>query len=471
MESEESPAPGKERQLTEGDSSLREEIPEEILLAIFRLALPPSWVLMWGTSNPPFLPSIWSADYLTKLSIVGVCKRWHRVGLEFMYESVVLHHIGQLAAFTRTLEARPQLGPLVRRLELCYLLRREYQCLHHAETEKIVELCPRLTDLVFDPRIVAQPQLTSLRPLSVSLGLTNLDVGDFVPYDVVLPILVCLCQTLRTLSISLPEQFDGNHPTINFIQLKNFRLGLCAPFDAQLWVTTALERVSFRPRCGGITIGAYHTAVCGFLHRYGRTVTDLMVEAVDRRGSPQAMQPLLNLCPILRYLRVSESHLVTPLQHKTVCRLDIKSDGNYNLLPEEREFERLRSGFPALRACRYIEGYGCNDFVAYPPPVLHDEPGSPPTVVMAYQSVHFDLPESSWLAMILSEECFGDEGSSEDSDYVFDSEDDDGGSVDDSDTDSTRGDFWHTPADMVTDDAGPEIDRDETLEIFSRTLS
>ncbi|KAK7046458.1 hypothetical protein R3P38DRAFT_2873908 [Favolaschia claudopus] len=105
----------------EGEFSSR--IPEELVLRIFRDALPPSWTAYFGRTRPPFPRAVWSSDLETKLTLIQVCNRWHRIGLEFLYESVSLKSIGQLsqlAVFSLALENSPHVGSLVQRLEICY---------------------------------------------------------------------------------------------------------------------------------------------------------------------------------------------------------------------------------------------------------------------------------------------------------------------------------------------------------------
>ncbi|KAJ7485825.1 hypothetical protein FB451DRAFT_65685 [Mycena latifolia] len=75
-------------------------LPHEILLIIFRYALPPAWALKGGdTSFSPFPQSAWSMDLRMKLTILRVSKTWHQIGLGLLYESIALRRIGQLPSF------------------------------------------------------------------------------------------------------------------------------------------------------------------------------------------------------------------------------------------------------------------------------------------------------------------------------------------------------------------------------------
>ncbi|KAJ7208706.1 hypothetical protein B0H12DRAFT_1242975 [Mycena haematopus] len=233
-------------------------LPDETLLLIFRHALPPSWVMWSGSSLAPFPQTIWSAAIGTKLCIIGVCKTWHHLGVEFLYENVTLGSLGQLAAFVRTLETRLELAACTRHVEICYLVVRGYTILHSTESRKIFELCPRLTHFVFTShRIHGGHRSPASRPAfpaiaGLCLALTNLDIGDEVPYPLVLPALVELCHTLQSLSLLLPENFGHAHPKLTFPCLENFNVAIMcdSPVPAAYWVCPALRAGSRRCEYG-----------------------------------------------------------------------------------------------------------------------------------------------------------------------------------------------------------------------------
>jgi hypothetical protein len=207
------------------------------------------------SSLAPFPQKIWSADNETKLCIMGVCKTWHRFGLELLYENVMLRSLGQLAAFVHTLETRPGLAAFVRRLEICYPVVRGYTALHSTEADKIFELCPRLTHFVFNPPLIAVGHRATAHPpafpviAGVSLALTNLDIGDNVEYAIVLPALVQLCQTLQSLSLPLPDHYGDAHPTLTFARLENLRIAVVpgSRVSAACWVCPGLQQLVIRP--------------------------------------------------------------------------------------------------------------------------------------------------------------------------------------------------------------------------------
>ncbi|KAJ6571376.1 hypothetical protein B0H19DRAFT_660306 [Mycena capillaripes] len=471
------------------------KLADETLLAILRFALPPSWRMDYGTALPPFPRTIWSVDYHTKLVLIAVSKTWYRVGLEFLYENVMLQSIGTLAAFMQAVETRAELGALVRRLEICYVVPSGYQLFHAAEAKKIFELCPRITHFTFNPKVLphAAPPLFPLPGLGQAIA--NLDIGDFVQYSSILPALQRLCRTLQSLSITLPSKYDDGQTTLDFAHLENLRLALA--MDSQVpgarWVIPELRQICFRPSwLGKPTAPLYHTAACALLAAYGSTVKVLKILPVGR-GSP-SLQQLLDRCPALQHLATGDWCLDAPLRHETLRYLDALRDSYTPVDSKEEKFERLRDMFPALRACRFVDG--CHDILLDPPPTES-------TLSVVEQAVDYGFPESCWLpGMLLSEECSADD-CSDDSDYYweweydsdgsvldsggsggsggfvldsstdgFDStESDTGGSVlvQDSDTETSESD---SPAHLLdVEDLDWEADREDALEIFRRTLS
>ncbi|KAJ7204231.1 hypothetical protein C8J57DRAFT_1619832 [Mycena rebaudengoi] len=409
------------------------KLPQETLLFIFRHALPPSWVMGYISSLAPFPQKIWSADNETKLCIMGVCKTWHRFGLEFLYENVMLRSLGQLAAFVHTLETRPGLAAFVRRLEICYPVVRGYTALHSTEADKIFELCPRLTHFVFNPPLIAVGHRAPAHPpafpviAGVSLALTNLDIGDNVEYAIVLPALVQLCQTLQSLSLPLPDHYGDAHPTLTFARLENLRIAVVpgSRVSAACWNSTTLSPARFS------------------LHR------------------PSAQE----LARISEYAVNAE----LPLCHSTIASLDIFRDGSRPGVPPDGEFERLRGRFPALRACRYVQILGF-------PPIAR---GGPDGVSSIGQDTpdDYDLPLGPWLTVVWSED-FPEDNCSDDSDYVSASEEEwyseDGSMHPDQNWEYySDGERKHSPASGATsedEEFESEVNRDEALVIFEHIL-
>ncbi|KAJ7149816.1 hypothetical protein C8R43DRAFT_1236389 [Mycena crocata] len=218
----------------------------EILLIMFRYALPPAWALSGDASLlPPFPQSIWSADLRTKLSIVALCKIWHQLGLKLLYESMTLRRIGQIPAFFRTLEEREGLGAFVRRLETGCCVPTGYSSLHDCDTTKILLLCPRLSHFAFNP-----PSNILLSPChipNIVASITSFECSGNVDYSHVLPSLLRLAPTLRSLALTLPSDFNSIHPVLDLPNLEDLRLQVTddsdGPGATSRWLTPRLRRL------------------------------------------------------------------------------------------------------------------------------------------------------------------------------------------------------------------------------------
>ncbi|KAJ6459063.1 hypothetical protein C8R45DRAFT_1031356 [Mycena sanguinolenta] len=432
------------------DYDLTSTIPEETLLLIFQHALPPAFAVSFATTLPPF-PRTASSDTSTKLSIGRVCKRWHSVGLELLYENVTLRWIGQLPAFVQALETREEVGSFVRRLEIGYWFPQGYHTLQDAELGKIFGLCPLLTHFAFNPQSL--PGIVSAFPLDPfrRLGtITHLELGMRAKYIEVLPALTELCSTLVSLSISLPDSYD-NHPTLTFARLESLRAGINPPsrLPGTHWVLPNLQRLLIH--FGGGNAFLYNVTACDFLAEYGRRLRVFSARAFPPPTSISlSFQDVLERCPVLQHLSIAET---TPN--------DVVRSAEALEERSREEFEALKSSYPQLRTCRYTRAH----FDLFPelPPNGGTDHG---------------LPQSSYLEFLFSEACAGDD-SGDDSDYVFDSEDDDDGSVEDSDSDSDSDnsidyyDFLRhrgTAPSLSSDDEDFEADREQVLEIFRGTL-
>ncbi|KAJ7147018.1 hypothetical protein C8R44DRAFT_758614 [Mycena epipterygia] len=449
-------------------------LPQEIWNAVFRNSLPPSWTMSGITSLPPFPETIWSADLRTKLSIIRVCKTWHQIGLEFLYESVMLRSIGQLPAFVDALKARDGLGDYVRSIDLCCFVPHGYYKLHDSEIKKIFALCPRLSHFAFTPSFFFPGSPGTLPALASTI--TSLEYEANIEYSAILPSLIQLCHTLRSLSLTLPDNYNADHPTLAFDNLENLRLGLAKDslIPAAQWMIPGLRRVLLRDHFR-LAFPAYRTKqqqANAFLDAYGGTGEVLVVPYL----TSGILQELLDRCPTLQHLGVP-LQLFLPSNHSTLQSVDIFCPVAPHL-PGLGEFDDLKAGFPALRACRYLESiFGLQHFENLPPTL----PSASQYDVTAFDRIDLNhrIPDSSWLQVILSDAGSADESSDVDSDYVFNVEDDDGGSSGDTDSDSSDSDsdlddvgaVRYYPGGEFRVNDNWEIDRDEALLIFRTTLS
>ncbi|KAJ7888314.1 hypothetical protein B0H14DRAFT_2693542, partial [Mycena olivaceomarginata] len=490
------------------------KLPEETLLLIFRHTVPPAWTIRYSNALPPFPRTSWSnADLGTKLTIMRVCKTWHRVGLEFLYESVALHSIGQLPAFVNALEARMGdgggtggVGAFVRRLEIGYWVPRPYDALHETELAGVLALCPRLTHFAYNPQVLDswRPALPSFDPIpgSAALTLTHLEICDMMPYFLVIDTLVHLAPTLESLSLLLPGNADyepemqAPPAPVTFPRLTHLRLGLdrnSTPPGAH-WALPTLTHLLLRPRTDALRPMDfdYHATARAFLAAHGRTLRVLSVRPNVRPHA--ALGDMLRLCPALWHLCVGEAELRAGLS------LSLKAEGGGVLHAGLRSVDvfgaeapwgsgldpgtvNLKHVFPALRECRYIRvDSRVLRFFPDAPRAMLNKGEEESDFFLSNEGIHKinsvflvndeetdALPHSSCLAYLLSDACAGDDEDEDDSDYTFDEADDDGGSVGSEDS-SDESDS----VDDAESDSGheewKETDREEALAAFRRTL-
>ncbi|KAI9058150.1 hypothetical protein FKP32DRAFT_1669087 [Trametes sanguinea] len=101
------------RYLVYNEGNLANDLPIEILHAIFRFTLPPNALL--DPTCRSFDHS-WLQSMEQKTLLTQVCSRWRSAALPFLYEEVWLRYACQLHALQWTLSHNPEIAPLVKKL-------------------------------------------------------------------------------------------------------------------------------------------------------------------------------------------------------------------------------------------------------------------------------------------------------------------------------------------------------------------
>ncbi|KAJ7074804.1 hypothetical protein C8F01DRAFT_1361367 [Mycena amicta] len=355
-------------------------IPEETLLLILKHALPPSWSRFYGEDRVPFPSPVFSdsrQDTLTKLSIVRVSRTWYRVGVELLYESVMLRRVDQLPVLVHTLEERRDIALRVRRVGLCYYLTPGWQRLHLEESEKLLALCPAISSLSMGGMAFLSPNHEFPIPTipgNLASSITHLDIQDeHISYANMFPLLSALSPSLHTLVISLPTAYalpDGSqHPPLTFSHLSKLRLHIYAlsRVSPTHWVIPSLTHLSLTYGNVMVTGSPYASSalqVRALVEAYGRHLAHLSLPHLDGTDPSSAheftvLQEMLDMCPSLRRLGVSIVHCPgtgMALAHPRVEALDIfdrRVVGDCDV-----HVDVLKAGMPRLRVCRYLEeGY------------------------------------------------------------------------------------------------------------------
>ncbi|KAK6975130.1 hypothetical protein R3P38DRAFT_2810931 [Favolaschia claudopus] len=354
----------------------------------------------------------------------GVDQRVLRIGLEFFYESVVLHSIGQLPSFVMALEARPSVGSFVRRLEIDYWVPKGYTALHEAEIQKAFQLCRNLTHFAFNPLVVPYTQLFHLSlpslptsPADSLRGIPHLEIGSQVAYG-------------STLLLAL--------------------LQLSPILESLSWVTPRLKHLVVHP--------PWLTGMVA-LSDYCPTLLSLWLPWTNLCSS---VATLLSQCPQLQHLMINDREPIfsdgTQVVHEYLqflyfTRTKDKLDESY-----------WKAMFPALRRCQYLDG--SYDLC---PGMGRNRDGG----VKVVQS----LSASSYVEL-LSSYATSEDNSSDDSDYVPNSEDSDDTSRSDSASDGPSDYEEYFNPDCINsgasfsypDEQDGEIEREEAVAIFRHWL-
>ncbi|KAJ6507284.1 hypothetical protein C8R47DRAFT_88765 [Mycena vitilis] len=450
-------------------NGLAASLPAEILLMIFRYALPPRWMFSDAKSRLPCPTSIWSTDRRMKLSLLGVCKSWHGVGNELFYESVTLLRITQLPVFVSALEGRAGLGFLVKHLDIDSFVPRGYIELYEMESQRILKLCPNLTHVGFSP-VFWIPENPCVFP-TINSSITSLQFGSDIPYSAVLPALAQLCGRLKSLAITIPGA-DDHHPILNFSQLESLRPTLVwySEPSTSNWRTPVLRRLHLsRDSLGRVgSADGTRRQLKALLDAHGHTVTFLRLMAEH-----SLVQGYLDRCPVLE-------HLVFHPTPKSIAHLKVKFIDMFvscEDTADDKPSVWWKAAFPSLRRYRRLDvamsvlrdvplSFERDEDGVVHPEEADDGETKRPTIT---------APENLPVLLGFSDgELNGRPVHWVDNsdDYVLDADADDGGSVDSSDGEDSGSDALTVSEDggclddpfYVGDDW--EIGRDEAIEIF-----
>ncbi|KAJ7244127.1 hypothetical protein B0H12DRAFT_1129499, partial [Mycena haematopus] len=430
----------------------------------------------------PCSQDITSVDLRMKLAILAVCKSWNRVGTELLYESVALRRITQLPVLARALEGREELRSLVKSVRINCLAPRGYSKLHEHETKRILGLCPNIVHVGFSPPFWI-PGLPHSLPTTIDFGsITSLEYNQHIPYSAILPSLVRLSQTLKSLALPVPAVYDAAHPVLEFPKLED----LCVTLTPKSVVSADKWRA--RPRRLWVYERPHererpHLGIKQLLDAYGPTITYLRIHTVD--------QELLDRCPLLEHIAVDCA--LAAFTHQRVRFIDTFTsckdppfpsvklpDGAFPALVRCRNFDTVMSQF------RYVprRGQGAEDAVA-----TFLEFTDETSVYGEAAFVRKDTSEDYVPNSDEDDGSYSDDGSGEDDgededdsgedadddsegpEHVTDSDEDDGGS--DSSSDAASCITVSEDGDCLRDEFYMqeywEVGREEALVIFERT--
>ncbi|KAJ7687808.1 hypothetical protein B0H17DRAFT_1135983 [Mycena rosella] len=255
-----------------------------------------------------------------------VCQTWHQISVQLLYEHVTLRRLGQIPAFIRALEARNGLGALVRSLDINCLVPPRFYAAHGSNTQKIFQLCPRMSHFGFSPTKdplgrLDKPQC--LFPVS-SDSITSLRLNDeFSYYFTIFPLLIQIGDRLRSLTLSLRlVDVVTKHPTLIFGHLEDLHL-LFDESSASVilkWSMPRLRRVCLhRPYLENNS--AITQPVLELLKLCGGTVMFLSLFRTATLWLE--IQQALDQCHALDHLALNDVAASTLLKRQTLTKVDI----------------------------------------------------------------------------------------------------------------------------------------------------
>jgi hypothetical protein len=294
---------------------------------IFSWALPPSLLLDPSLAAGPQSP--WSQALRLKKSIVRVCKTWHAVGVEFLYEDVVFRRIGQIPAFIRTLDTSTRISSdLVKKITITAYVPRRYgrSCSEHLQ--HIFSRCCHVYKFALaSPNVL--PDVVTL-PIN-NVRITTLEVNDTFKYQSLLPVLTQVCDTLLSLSFH-PNNSGDLHTALCFPHLKSL---VCVTWELEsaqalavissAWSLPSLESLAF-DMCSeqwtaddkSISSGTIHS----FCLTHGKRLRFLLV-GPDHQFSTPRMQEIVDACPSLEHLVVRLDVSVLSIAHRNIKWIDL----------------------------------------------------------------------------------------------------------------------------------------------------
>ncbi|OJA16134.1 hypothetical protein AZE42_00087 [Rhizopogon vesiculosus] len=286
--------------------------PPEILLKIFKFALPPAVFLNASLAIGPSSP--WCLTQRTKKCIVLVCKLWCQTGTFLLYQDIRLRRIGHVAALLNTLQGSAPLRMLIKAIHITCEITPQYTLMFDEALRRILEMTPNTTCLSLN--MGAYDALAmSIRKYDLS-KVVHLEI-DGVHFLEVLPCLA-QCKNLTILSIeTIRGVIDIDTLTLECLQelrmsFSSTSLGLLDVI-ARKWTMPCLRCFAGHHDTPAPDSGMEYIQ---FLDVYGRHLATLSLTATWVEMSPCVLdvQMLLDRCPALEHLV-----LVSPTSKNLEC--------------------------------------------------------------------------------------------------------------------------------------------------------
>ncbi|OJA10421.1 hypothetical protein AZE42_03542 [Rhizopogon vesiculosus] len=335
--------------------------PPEILLEIFKFALPPAVFLDASLAGGPFSP--WCLAQRTKKSIVLVCKLWCMTGTVLLYKDIHIRHIGQIAALFNTLQENPRLGMMIEAINVFCHVAHQYSVMFDEALQRILEMSPNATRISLNMD-VCEALTKTIHKYDLS-GVVHLEVGEIF-FPEVLPCLA-QCKNLAILSI---ETIRGIICTdlLTLEHLQELQISWSSEptnlnildIIARNWTMPCLRR--FMLHQVQFALGHAFPEYTHFLDVHGKYLTTLSITAPMTYKywgyDIEDVQTFLDRCPALKHLA-----LVSPtfdswagvLPHKCLRWIDIWSAPDPGPSHHAVEWPLKVQDFPQLQVIRRFD--------------------------------------------------------------------------------------------------------------------
>ena len=362
-----------------GKSPVR--LPNEIYRMIFLRVVPPYSFLDTSLCGGPC--SAWNSYIKCIMNIIMVCKRWAEIGMEILYECVVFRRLGQVFAFSQTLDLRPDLGRLVKRIEIRCYVPKHCMSAYVKVTTRVFNSCAPIGQIIFDPLLPSWPAFCNGHAVRtgstlhdhetytrasldvIPLNITHLELGRTVPLEQLGARLPSF-QHLRSLTLQLPHMYgyisedDIPECPVAEIGLHHLSLdvGRCSlyPFKKIYaeWSMPLLRQLRIH-----VHDDSELASFCfKFLSKHGGRLQYLHIHPCCLNYPTDILYATLNItCPVLEHL-VLHPGAVLPPMHPTLALVDIwtaKFPAHKNRVSDLQRSLQQRNAFPHLRRTRTLD--------------------------------------------------------------------------------------------------------------------
>ena len=348
---------------------------------IFLRVIPPHSFLDTSLCGGP--NSAWNTFIQSAVNIIMVCKRWAEIGMEILYECVVFRRLGQLFAFSQSLDLRPDLGRLVRRIEIRCFVPGHCMSAYVEATTRVLNSCDSLSQIIFDPLLPSWPEFcngpairtgstledhrtytrTSLN--IIPLNITHLEIGRTVPLDELRARLPSF-RHLRSLTLQLPHMYgyisEDDTPDYPVAEMGLHHLSLdvgrCSLYSFKKiyteWSMPLLRQLRIH-----VHDDSDIAVFCSkFLRKHGGHLQYLHIHPCCLNYPRDILYTTLNTtCPVLEHLVLHPGAVLPPV-HPTLAMVDIwtaKFPAHRDKVSDLRRCLQQRSAFPSLRRARTLD--------------------------------------------------------------------------------------------------------------------